>query len=142
MATKKSPNILVIIACSQRKNDEPAPAKDLYRGTLFRFAREYAETCGYDYRILSAKYGLLCPDDLIEPYNQRISTSADVARLQQLVIPAASALLPQYDKIILIGGAMYRKVMAPLMEDPEKFEVITDSRGIGGILQTLRRRIE
>jgi hypothetical protein len=133
--------VLVIIACSQRKANGPAAAKDLYLGTLFRLGREFAETCGYDYRILSAKYGLLDPEELIEPYDVRVAGVQDVKRLQQKVLPAMNALLPNYNKVIIIGGAMYRRILAPLMGASDKFEVITDSRGIGGILQTLRSRI-
>lgn len=132
----------MIIACSQRKANNPNPARDLYRGTLFRFGREFAETYGYDYRILSAKYGLLHPEEIIEPYNQRISTAADVTRLQLAVLPELAELIPQYEKIIVIGGAMYRRVLAPLIDSSSKFEIITDPRGIGGMLQRLRARIE
>lgn len=59
----------LLVGCSAQKLATPAEAQDLYQGDLFRKARAYAEALGADWRILSAKYGLLHPADVIEPYD-------------------------------------------------------------------------
>jgi hypothetical protein len=131
---------LVILACSQKKGPKPMPARDLYLGSLFKLGRKYAEVNHFDYIIISAKHGLLRPEEIIAPYDQRIANLNDVRRIRELVLPSLQEILPQYEKIIVIGGNLYRKVLEPLKSD--RFEEISDSRGIGGILQQLKRRIE
>lgn len=62
---------ILILACSGRKLDHPAPAIDLYQGTLFKRGRAYAERHNMPVIILSAKLGWVQPTQVIEPYNQR-----------------------------------------------------------------------
>lgn len=58
-----------LISCGKEKLTSQAPAKNMYQGDLFVRARKYAES-NYDrWFILSAKYGLLEPNRIIEPYN-------------------------------------------------------------------------
>jgi hypothetical protein len=63
---------IALIGCSKQKLDYSAPAKELYQGSLFKAARKYVEAKGYEWAILSAKYGLVDPNRIIEPYNQRL----------------------------------------------------------------------
>lgn len=61
---------LVLLGCVKRKRSQPSAARDLYDGSpLWRRRRAYAERCGAPWYILSAKHGLLAPDDWIEPYD-------------------------------------------------------------------------
>jgi hypothetical protein len=55
------------------KQDRPAPAKDLYSSALFRGRRAFVESSCDRWFILSAKHGLLAPDDLIGPYDVRLA---------------------------------------------------------------------
>jgi hypothetical protein len=50
------------------KRATAAAAKDLYTSTLFEKERAYAERSNVPWYILSAKYGLIQPDEWIEPY--------------------------------------------------------------------------
>jgi hypothetical protein len=59
---------IAIVACCGQKLDRAAPAGDLYISPLFKKAAAYARTFDRWY-ILSAKYGLVHPDDVIEPYD-------------------------------------------------------------------------
>lgn len=63
--------VLHLINCSSRKRDERCEARLLYdKSTLFRYLRDFLEKYGYTpYCILSAKYGLVHPTDVIDPYN-------------------------------------------------------------------------
>jgi cytoplasmic iron level regulating protein YaaA (DUF328/UPF0246 family) len=48
------------------------PARDLYQGNLFKLSVAWIERRSHVYpqwAILSAKYGVVMPDDVIEPYN-------------------------------------------------------------------------
>lgn len=64
-----------LIACGKSKLDRPAPARDLYTGQLFRLARAYVEANCDEWAILSAKYLLLMPWEVIEPYDRRVPTN-------------------------------------------------------------------
>ncbi len=58
-----------LIGCVKSKQDIPAAAKDLYTAVLFRGRRHFVENSCSRYYIISAKYGLVHPDEIIAPYD-------------------------------------------------------------------------
>lgn len=67
-----SKKVTAIIACSKSKRNRACAARFLYTGSLFKKALVYAEK-NYKYvYILSAKFGILHPDHIIEPYNKTL----------------------------------------------------------------------
>ncbi len=58
-----------LIGCSAAKNGSPALARELFTGDRFRKAPMLAEASGRPWYVLSAKWGLLHPDDVVGPYN-------------------------------------------------------------------------
>ena len=79
---------LIIIACGARKAPTTTAAADLYTGPLFRAARRAAEARTQEsgtWLILSARHGLIRPEDRIAPYEQTIRTRTDVHQLAQLI---------------------------------------------------------
>jgi hypothetical protein len=73
---------LVIIGCVKTKlqTTEPVPAHQLYTSPLFRKRLAYVRATGQPWAILSAAYGLIEPDKLIQTYNLTI---ADLAARQR-----------------------------------------------------------
>src|SRR4029077_11771968 len=69
---------LHLVACGQVKQDEAAPASQLYTGDLTRKAIAFASTGGGAAggsalcMILSAKHGLLDPAETVDPYDARL----------------------------------------------------------------------
>lgn len=62
-------NKIAVINCGSKKKNQPCPAREMYEdGSLFRKMRDYVEQTYDSYYILSGKYGLLKPDEIIEPY--------------------------------------------------------------------------
>ncbi len=59
---------LVLIGCVDRQQPAPAPARDLFLGPVFARRRAYAEASGRPWFILSSRWGLVRPDELIAPY--------------------------------------------------------------------------
>ena len=62
-----------LVGCGRRKVAWPAPARELYTGSLFRATRRHVEkgvAAGfYDgWRIISARYGVVGPDEIVCPY--------------------------------------------------------------------------
>ncbi len=63
-----------LITCGKGKKG-PAPARELYTGCLFRDARGYFEQRSLPYFILSARYGLVEPDQVLEEYDQQLPSA-------------------------------------------------------------------
>lgn len=64
--------VIALVSCVKQKRDRPAPARDLYVSTLFSLSRKYAEAHSDRWFILSAKYGLVQPEQVIEPYEETL----------------------------------------------------------------------
>lgn len=60
---------VVLVGCSRTKQPAAAPAGELFAGALFRRARDHAIRSGDDWFVLSAKFGLLHPAEVVEPYD-------------------------------------------------------------------------
>lgn len=61
---------VILIGCTKAKRSEPAAARDLYDlSDLFRRRRQYAEAAGVPWAVLSARHGVIDPDQVIEPYD-------------------------------------------------------------------------
>ena len=63
---------IALVGCGATKLDHAAPAQDLYTGQLFRKARAYAEATADAWYILSAKHGVLRPEQVVAPYDARV----------------------------------------------------------------------
>jgi len=120
--------VLVISGCSQGKLPHPAPAREFYTGQLFRMVRKFSELHGFDQRIVSGKYGLLSMDDLVDPYDMKITTKADVKRVQEKCLYSLVALHQIYDTIIVILGKKYREVISPIVDS--KCLVVFNKKGL------------
>ena len=62
-----------LVACSKTKLNHAAPARELYTSPLFRAASAYCERTYDRWFILSAKHGLVDPDQILEPYDLTLS---------------------------------------------------------------------
>jgi hypothetical protein len=69
------------VGCTKSKRPVASPGRDLYDpSTLFRGRRAYVERISDRWFILSALYGLVDPDDLIEPYDVALKTASTAER--------------------------------------------------------------
>ena len=66
---------VVLVSCTKNKLSEPIEAENLYSSVWFSYARKYAESLLSSEKdkwlILSAKYYLVKPSDIISPYERR-----------------------------------------------------------------------
>lgn len=127
---------LLIVNCSKKKLETPAKAKDLYTGQFFRGVKQLSEKLDFDLAILSAKYGLLNANQIIEPYDQIIKSKKDIQELQKKIRSKFSNLLENYNEIILFMGKKYRMVFSQYLDNP-KVKFAYDHRGSGGYLQLI-----
>lgn len=64
-----------LIACTKAKLNRPAPARELYSASdLFRKAAAYCDAHLDGWFVLSAKYGLVEPARVLEPYDVTLKT--------------------------------------------------------------------
>ena len=102
---------LGLISCTKSKQNYPCKASEMYSNSnLFRKAYAYA-TKNYDFvAILSAKYGLLFPDDEIEPYNLTLNNMKPLQRKEwakKVFDQMKSRLrLNDFDKILIAHGTL------------------------------------
>jgi len=104
---------ILLLACSAHKHRHllEAPAKEIYVGTLFRAGMQWAMENNYQVLILSAKYGWITPDTVIQSYNQK-RTSSKVE------------YWPQGEGFYL-GGSLY------FGEAPESFKPLVPANSVG-----------
>ena len=107
-----------LISCARRKCEYAAQARDLYISPLFVKSRQYVEQhCDRCY-ILSAKYGLVRPDECIAPYDETLNTMSRPARKQWAarVWERLAANLQRGDEVIILAGLRYREFLVPMIE--------------------------
>ncbi len=108
---------VVLISCVKSKRDRPCRAADMYVSTLFRKMKAYADSLKpRRIYILSAKYGLLSPDDLIEPYEKTLKAMKSPER-KAWASGVLSALRQDCDldadHFVFLAGDPYRRNLVP-----------------------------
>ena len=103
---------IALVGCAAAKLSRPAPARDLYVSQLFKKAAAYAEANSDRWYVLSAKYGLVRSDDVIEPYDAKLGTktgppiwdwAADVANQLQIELIGLDDV-----ELLVLAGEQYR----------------------------------
>jgi hypothetical protein len=108
-------NILVLTGCSKTKvgntPETKLEADKLYIGSLFMAVKKFASVNGYPLKIISAKYGLVDSNQIIEGYDKIIKYRRDVLNIQPQVTEKILEHIDNYDKIIVIAGTKYRETL-------------------------------
>jgi hypothetical protein len=63
-----------LVGCVKSKRGSAAPAADLYTSALFHGRRRWVEASCSHWYILSAKHGLVVPAEMLEPYDETLTT--------------------------------------------------------------------
>jgi hypothetical protein len=132
-----------LVACVGKKRPIATRAKDLYDSPLFAKSRTYAERHSDGWYILSAKYGLVHPEKVIEPYEETLNTKPRRERDEwaQKVWGELRHILTPGDCAILLAGSKYRESLMPLMTAHGcEVKVPMEGLGIGQQLQWLKRQ--
>jgi len=118
---------LVIVPCGKRKiwnrnpNVSDVKARDVYTGAPFKVNREYAESFGVDWVILSAKYGFLEPDQVIpETYNVTFNDPSTNPISHKELKKQVDRSYSDYTCIITLGGKTYSEIVSQLFIDEKK----------------------
>lgn len=105
---------IALIGCVKKKADSACKAKDMYISPLFKGCYQLAKKEGAEkIFILSAKYGLIDENDIIEPYNETLNNKTERERkiwayniLQKLI---GGGYKLDSDEFIILAGINYRK---------------------------------
>lgn len=99
-----------LVACVGAKLDKPSPARDLYISDWFLKASAYAKAMSPTWFILSAKYGLLHPDQEIEPYDLTLRTMQAPQRREwgNSVVRQLQERIGTETPIVILAGQLYR----------------------------------
>lgn len=139
---KKGDKILIVTECTKRKLNYDgtiiAKAKYMYQGRIFKVVRKYSETMGFPYVIISAKYGLVIPDENISGYEKVLRTNEDVENIRSTVETKLKPIIDEYDKIVVIAGDKYRRVLSNLLD--ARFNSIK-SKGYGDLCRIIEQAI-
>ncbi len=88
---------MIVIGCGKAKLERRARARELYTGSLFVAARRYAEASGEPWAILSAKHGLVLPDDELDPYDTIMRLRG--VELRSWALRAATRCVQEFDRL-------------------------------------------
>ena len=106
-----------IIGCSDAKNDTQQAAETLYRSQLFAKSRRYASSAAFDrWFIVSARYGLVEPSQIIAPYDMRLR-AADAGQWAHSVVNRLRHELQAPADVTILAGALYADPIADCIEE-------------------------
>lgn len=108
---------VLLLGCVKLKLDRRARAKDLYRSPLWRGRHAYAESSGHPWFILSARHGLVEPDDELDPYDMALADLTADQRSQwgDDVVAALETGLGRLAGVTfeMHAGGVYRRAIEP-----------------------------
>lgn len=112
-----APGTIALVSCVATKRPGTHAARDLYVSAWFKKVRQHVERAGLTWYILSAKYGLVAPDQEIEAYEMTLNNMGlqDRRAWAYDVMGQIDEQLPGHDRFILFAGARYREFLEPLM---------------------------
>lgn len=125
--------VALFIGAGKRKVDERAPAQDLYIGSLFRMRRAHAERVGAPWFILSPKYGLVTPEEPLEPYDLAMIRRPIAERREwsrQVAVRVGELLGSAQGRTLEVqAGAAYVEPLEPLLRE-QGWSLLAPLRGL------------
>lgn len=106
MRGKYDKRIVLITACGNKKEEKPTVAGRLYKSSRIRYLYKRSKEFGLDFYILSAKYGLVNGDEVIEPYDQ-VMDKVQCEKLKSQI----KEVLKNFDVIIYYKGGARREYL-------------------------------
>lgn len=110
---------LGVVNCGGTKLAHKAPAKEIYKSSYFQAKREFCEEVMDEWIILSAEYGILQPDEVIEPYDKSLETltSGEIEEWK------AEVLDYPYEDYTVVEILLSSDYYEPLKEDFDQMDV-------------------
>lgn len=127
---------IALIACVAKKKPYKSKAYELYDSPLFKFALAYAKHQNSDeIYVLSAKYGLIHINEVIEPYNETLLTKSIAERKQwaaRVLQRLDKETNLEHDEFLILAGNRYREFLLPNIKN---YNIPVEGLSIGRQLQ-------
>jgi hypothetical protein len=130
---------IYLVSCVGKKRAEATQAKDLYASEWFFRARAFVERTGSPWFILSAKFGLVAPDQTIQPYEQTLNTMRRAERQAwaEQVQQQMERALPAGGRCVVFAGQRYREFLMDYLTQRYTTDVPMEGLAIGKQLRWL-----
>ena len=131
---------ICLVSCVSLKDSRKMKAGDIYLSPLFKKAKEYASNNFDQWYILSAKYGLIQPGTIIEPYEKTLNKMSrqDRRKWSEDVFEELKKCTQSDDEITFVAGQRYRQDLTSLLlKRGNKIQVPMEGLGIGKQLKWL-----
>jgi hypothetical protein len=120
--------VIALVGCGSAKTDHPAPASEIYTGAMFQSGLAYAKSRTQNVFIVSGKHGLLALDQVVKPYNFKLSRKASRAYAENIFALLRSKFGGANQKLLLVMGEVYAR---PLREHlPDGWKVLEPLKGM------------
>lgn len=129
---------ITLVSCVGQKLNQPELAQVIYQSPWFVKCKRYVQSQGWNWFIISAKYGLVNPQQVIEPYEQSLNTATALERIKwsEQVFNSILKALPDGGTVRFFAGKKYRQYLIPLLEKAGyQVEIPLQELGIGQQLQ-------
>ena len=136
---------IVLVSCVKTKAPEPRPARDLYTSPLFKLASFYAEKISPHWYVLSAKNGLIHPDEVIAPYEQTLTNMPEVERKAWAanVLESLKDIVSPGDLVVFLAGVKYRQDLIRSLESWGcKVSIPMEGLAFGQQLSWLKKQLQ
>ncbi|QQR70836.1 MAG: hypothetical protein IPI71_09385 [Methanolinea sp.] len=141
-------NQIVVISCGKTKKQVPfCESKEAYLGKSFLMKRKFAEATKLPWFILSAKYGLLRPETIINPnYDKTIKNKNDINILANVIqdqFPRFSGL-NDVKEIVFLGPISYLKSLRIALNGNNEIIInhLTEGLNQGKALQKIKKLLQ
>lgn len=106
---------IYLVSCVSRKASHACPASALYQSEWFRKARACVEARDATWFILSAKHGLLRPDEIVTPYERTLNKMSVHERRSwaAAVVNQLATVVTRGDRVVMLAGMRYREFVVP-----------------------------
>lgn len=102
MNASQRPFVVALLPCCGKKLQHAAPARDLYASPWFRLMRQWIEQQGLPWGIVSARHGLVMPDAVLEPYEQRL-TARDRAAFERWRVATHAQIVRKWPRARIVS---------------------------------------
>ena len=111
------PETVFLVSCVSQKLPHAAPARFFYCSDWFQKARALMEAGGWRWHILSAEYGLVDPNDQLQPYDRRLHDMGVKERFEwsDWIVNTLHLQYLGEDHVdyAVLAGKVYRKWLVP-----------------------------
>lgn len=131
---------IALVGCGSQKFSSPRQARRLYTSTYFKKKRRYAELGAEQWYILSAKHGLVGPQEVVSPYDVSIGDLTKAQRDAWADSVCEELAQVEGEWVVLLAGSMYTEPLRRKL--PFKMDYLFENTsGIGEQLSLLTNEV-